>query len=422
MNLKDKHERLEDLQAQKVHKQKEIAALEDKVKAASEDDVETLQKEAKAMNESAEKLSTEITELEADIAKTHAVLDEVGNGIADGRSKSKIEAQSSGKDYLDTKQALLDYAKIIADNVGKDLHEVNKSWADHLASKGVTNPDVLLPRAVINKIVDRFEDPSGIFGSLNRHAGFSVWSNMLNVATGDSTRARGHKRGKDKKEQEITLKEKVARAGYVYKYITIPKDLVKEAQASGAALLAYILDELPKRVITEIERAVVIGDGRASTDDSKVKSFEAIVDADTGYKVDIAATGVLFRDIMLAVSGIKAEGPKYLVINSTEFAKLKVDLDNNGALRFPIGTDFESMFGVAAIFTPEWMDAAEEEGDPVAVIYAGDAYDVVGDNIIESYENFILKKNSNEYLAELWAGGALLSPDAAAVVVAPKEA
>jgi HK97 family phage major capsid protein len=316
-----------------------------------------------------------------------------------------------------------DFAEVITKNEGRTLADVNKAWAEHLAAKGITNPELLYPEPVVQAIKDRFEDSGTIFATFNKHYGFTVWSNLLNIATGDATRAHQHKPGKDKQEQTITLEEKVARADFVYKYITLDKKTIREAQASGAALLQYILTELPQRIVWEIERAAIIGDGRAADAEGKVTSFEAIVDAKAPYMTATVGTNNLFDDITLAGADILAPGAQYMVMAKKALARLKIAKDKaSGALLYPVGTDFAALFGVEKIFTPDWFVDSTATGDPLAVIWAGDAYDFVGDETIESFDNFILKSNKNEYLAELYCGGALLTPDSAAVITVPPAA
>ncbi len=46
---------------------------------------------------------------------------------------------------------------------------------------------------------------------------------------------------------------------YIYKYSSLDKETIRKNKSTG--LLRYVLQELPKRIIASIERAIVIGDG-----------------------------------------------------------------------------------------------------------------------------------------------------------------
>lgn len=414
--LVELYEKRASFEAMRSEKQRKIDEITERTKDAKDDDLGTLEKQAADLAAEIAIVVKEEAENEKAIEGAEALLKTAAAAV----SVSKEKNVGTQDNYLKTKGAMEDFAEVISAHEGKNLADVNKAWADHLTTKGVTNPELLYPEPLVQAIKDRFEASGTIFATLNKHYGFTVWSNMMNIATGDDTRARGHQKGKDKKEQVITLDRKVARSDYIYKYITLDKKDIREAQANGAALISYILSELPQRIVTEIERAVVIGDGRAAGSDDKIASFEAIVDADVGvYITKTAGTNNLFDDIVLAEADILAAGSKYMVINKKTLAKLKIARDNTGALLYPMGTDFASLFGVSQIFTPEWFVESTTVGDPLAVIWAGDAYDFVGDQTIEQYQNFILQKNKEEYLAELYCGGALLTADSGAVITVP---
>ncbi len=310
--------------------------------------------------------------------------------------------------YLQTKEAVKDFAELLAKTGGGD--KLKQAWGDNLKEKGITNPEALLPQAVVTSITDAFEKSGSIFATFN-HTGLTMLKVMFNTNTGDSSRAKGHTRGKTKTEQEITLAPKEIRAQYIFKYITLDKETIRE-QRDTIALINYVLSELPNRIISEIERASLIGDGRASSDDEHIYSYEAIVAADAAYKSEQTETDNILADLINMDATITAEGARYLVVSRQTLAVMRLT-ENNGGLIFPIGSDLASALGYAGIFTPDFMNLDEA---PLAIEYVGNAYKIVGDDVMDSYEDFTLSQNKNEYLMEIYSGGGLDTFKSAAVL------
>ena len=74
--------------------------------------------------------------------------------------------------------------------------------------------------------------------------------------------------------------------------------------------------------------------------------------------------------------------------------------------------------GVNQIITPEWWTDTDDT-TTMGVIMAASHYAVVGDTSIEAFTNFALSTNTNEYLQQIYAGGAL-DAEKSAVVIKPK--
>ena len=320
------------------------------------------------------------------------------------------QAVKSSSNYLETREAMSDYAKILEKFAGAGANEVKKAWADHVAHKGISNVDALLPGAMVSAISDGIEKSGTIWNILNK-TGLTV--RRIDAETAGA-RAQGHKRGTTKKEATLTFVDRVIRAGFVYDYLKLNKEDIVENRDTGA-LVKFVLETLPKRIIAEIERAVVIGDGRSGEDD-KINSFVSILD---DAKNSVFATEYtpttgepLYKSIVKAAANIVAEGDVYLVMSKSAKADLKLSETKSGALVFPLGGDIAGTLEVKEIFTPSWF---APEGVQ-AVMFVGDAYETVGDNSIEAYTNFSLSQNKQEYLQEIYAGGALTKVKSGVVI------
>ena len=347
--------------------------------------------------------------------------EEMNKEIAkDAISALPSQVSKATTDYLNTKGAVVDFANVLQDNAGASAEDFKKAWAAKVASKGITNVEQLLPGALVSAISDGIEKAGTIWNVVNK-TGLTV--RRIDAETAGA-RAQGHKRGTTKKEMSLTFTDRVIRAGFIYDYITLNKEDIRENQDTGA-LVKFILETLPKRIITEIERAIVLGDGRTAGGDDVIESFVSILkDAETGTfatEYTPAKDEPLYKSIIKAAAQIEAEGPIYAVLSKSAKADLKLSETKNGALVLPLGGDLAGTFELKEIFTPSWFNK-ENAADYQAVLFVGDAYETVGDNSIEAFTNFSLSQNKQEYLQEIYAGGALTKVKAGVAIKNPAAA
>lgn len=334
-------------------------------------------------------------------------------------NQAPVEPKANVADYLKSKQAMNDFARILEEQAGKSSEEVRDAWGKHLeVTNGVTNPEILLPDALITEIEDAFKQGGEIWNRVTK-TGLDVFKAAWDTVTGEDSRAKGYNRADqaDKAEELITIATRVIRPQFVYKYITLNKEDVKEQRSTGA-LVRYVLSELPRRIVREVERAIVIGDGRADGDDYKIDSFVAIK-ADTTAENVFAETYVPvegeanYDKVVRAADLLDNDGAVVLIAKKSFVSEMKLERNESGQLLFPIGTDLNSVLEVDAVIKPDWMEE-DEDNDAYLVILAN--YKTVGDNTVEAFTNFILKQNKQEYLQELWAGGGLTKRKSAVAI------
>lgn len=408
VNLSDKRELLKTKEIELCEQEKLLQSFSEKAKNAKTDELSQVENDTEKIIQTIKKLKSEIKTVSDEINNEEKNLRDLSNEIEKQKAK---KLGGNNMNYLQSKEALLDFAKLLQKTGGREA--LKEAWAEHLYEKGISNPDVFLPQMVVTSISDALDKAGSIFSTF-KYTGLT----MLKVAfnnniTDETARAKGHKKGTAKEEQIITAVAKEIRAQYIYKYITIDRETLRETQDTGA-VIKYVLEELPQRIIREIERAAMIGDGRTSSASNKINSYESILRdaADDFVTVQTASDNDLLGDLVKMDATITASGRRYLVISRQTLATLKLS-SNNGGLVFPIGSDIASLLGYAAIFTPDWMD---EESAPLAIEYVGEAYKTVGDSTIDSYENFTLSQNKNEFLMEIYSGGGLDTLKSAAVL------
>lgn len=338
-----------------------------------------------------------------------------------------VAPETKMKDYLKSNASMEAFARILEANAvagsAKDLagndasQGVRAAWKEHLETKmGVTNPEVFLPTPLIQEIEDAFKAGGEIWNRVSKTGMDSfnaAWDAETDVDE-ESSRAKGYNRAdeEEKAEQSLTFANRILRPQFVYKYITLNREDVKEQRETGA-LVRFVLSELPKRIIREIERAIVTGDGRAAGSDYKIQEgtprgfYPVAADAAAGNVfastyVPVAGHTV-YETLRRARALIKAEGQVVLVAKEGLLLDMEFEQNANGGFLFAPGSDLARYIKVDAVVEPDWMDNDDND----AYMFVADKYRVVGDQSVEAFQNFILKTNKNEYLQEIWAGGGL---------------
>lgn len=321
--------------------------------------------------------------------------------------------------YLDTPKALEDFADVLVAQAGAGAAAVREAWMDKLEANGVqmavTGADKLFPAPVVEAVESAFKAGGPIWNLVDK-TGLDAYNTAWDTNTDG---ALGHQAGKDKKEATIAIENRVLEGQYIYKYLTLDKETIRKNKSTGS-LLRYVLQELPKRIIASIERAIVIGDGLADSSDDKIKSFVSVkADAKAGNvfaKTYTPKTGESRRTAILnARDLIEAEGDVYIIAKRGYLTALKDERGTDKHMLYTPGVNILEDLELAGKFTPQWFnDTNDAENDAYLVVF--NKYKVVGDQSIESYTNFALKQNKHEYLQEIFAGGGL-SGIAAAVAI-----
>lgn len=359
-------------------------------------------------------------------------------------NKSNRAAKQSGvasfshdrKTWLDSPDAMAAFERTLIDNDNKGVEAFHKDWADtvsrHMADTasfavGKTDVDKFVPTEAITTISDSLNTRGSGLWNLFRKTGMdrlTIGGNVLGLT--EETRAHGYpvaSYGNKKKDQTPSFVKRELTADYTYKYITLNKGDIRRTQKPGA-LLRYILSELPNYIVQTIERQVVLGGYedmahfRSIATDAADKSSEW-----AGNK--FALTYTLTEDAPLmgfvkASHMVRAQGNKVLVCNADTVADLLMSADANGNSFIALGGDdtLARALGVSQIVTPEWW-TEEDDKKTSGVVMAASHYAFVGDTSVESFTNFALQTNTNEYLQEIYAGGGL-DAEKSAVVIKPK--
>lgn len=359
-------------------------------------------------------------------------------------NKSNRTAKQSGiasfshdrKTWLDSPEAMAAFERTLVDNDNKGVEAFHKEWADTVsrnmagtASFGVgkTDVDKFIPTEAIATISDALNTRGSGLWNLFRKTGMdrlTIGGNILGLT--EATRAHGYpvaSYGSKKKEQTPSFVKRELTADFTYKYITLNKGDIRRTQKPGA-LLRYILSELPNYIIQTIERQVVLG-GYEDMAHFRSIAVDANDNSSDWAGNKFALTHTLTEDTPLmgfvrASHMVRAQGNKVLVCNADTVADLLTSANANGNTYIALGGDdtLARALGVSQIITPEWWTTEDDE-TVAGVVMSASHYALVGDTSVESFTNFALQTNTNEYLQEIYAGGGL-DAEKSAVVIKPK--
>lgn len=359
-------------------------------------------------------------------------------------NKSNRSAKQSGvasfshtrETWLDSPDAMAAFERTLVNNDNKGVEAFHKEWADTVsrnmagtASFGVGKADVdkFIPTEAITTISDALNTRGSGLWNLFRKTGMdrlTLGGNILGLT--EATRAHGYpvtSYGTQKKDGAPSFVKRELTADYTYKYITLNKGDIRRTLKPGA-LLRYILSELPNYIVQTIERQVVLGGYE------DMAHFRAITTDAADTKSDwagnkFARSYTLGEETPLmgfvkASHMVRAQGNKVLVCNADTVADLLMSADANGNSFIALGGDdtLARALGVSQIITPEWW-TTEDDKKVAGVVLSASHYALVGDTSVESFTNFALQTNTNEYLQEIYAGGGL-DAEKSAVVIKPK--
>lgn len=359
-------------------------------------------------------------------------------------NKSNRSAKQSGvasfshtrETWLDSTEAMAAFERTLVNNDNKGVEAFHKEWADTVsrnmadtASFGVDKTDVdkFVPTEAITSISDALNTRGSGLWNLFRKTGMdrlTIGGNVLGLT--ERTRAHGYpvtSYGAKKKEQTPSFVKRELTADYTYKYITLNKGDIRRTQKPGA-LLRYILSELPNYIVQTIERQAVLGGYEDMAHFRAITTDAADTESEwAGNKFARSYTlggETPLMGFVKASHMVRAQGNKVLVCNADTVADLLMSADANGNSFIALGGDdtLARALGVSQIITPEWW-TAEDDKKVAGVVLSASHYALVGDTSVESFTNFALQTNTNEYLQEIYAGGGL-DAEKSAVVIKPK--
>lgn len=334
-------------------------------------------------------------------------------------------------EWLKSEDATKAYEQALwkADNQG--VNGFKAAWREELArhayadNSSIDEASVtkLVPTSVITEIEDALNKASELWPLYRKLDvdSFTVGAQLAGLT--DDTRAHGYKvadYGTTKKTQKFNLVERKLAADFVVKYAVLNKGDIRRTDKPGA-LVKYLLSEMPNYILHAIDRQIILGgytdmdffrsvqtDAKDSSSEFAGKNF--VLSATEGDRAN------LVLDVVGLAAKITAAGTKVLVMSPETKVDVITAADGIGRPLVGYGNDnLAAYLGVDKVITPDWWTDADD-ANTRAVIIVPEAYGVVGDTSISAFTNFALKTNEQEYLSEIFAGGALMKVKSAGVL------
>lgn len=276
------------------------------------------------------------------------------------------------------------------------------------ASKHMSLDDVTglpNPAPVDQYFVNAIEKGDGI---INYFQWINAKSFRIHVLS-STDRAAGHKKGDEKKSQNVSDTVRDLFVKMVYKRL----DLDATELYENPWLIDFRSQELVDAIIAEIERAAIIGDGREDgTPDLRMfdgtrgfYSVEADAQANNSFAANYAtaAGGNLYDGVVGAKGLIHTEGRQILIAKSSTITTMLQSKTTDGGYLVQPGSRVEDILGVDRVFTPTWMS----ESDYDAFLLVNNAYKHGGEEGIRIRTDFDTSTNNDILLDETPRFGSL---------------
>lgn len=330
----------------------------------------------------------------------------------------QIEVQSNAKGYLASNQALKDFARCIVENKGRGDSGVMTAWSAYLKANGITGE--ILPTSIEDIFFKTWTDSTSILSTFRnsnaRQLDLYAWAQN---STAEDIRAKGHKKGEQKQNQNIKPLTRTTRVKGIYK--KLPIDLQDLVDDTTGELTRFRAQELADRVANEIVVGAILGDGRSSaTPDLRVfdgtrglypmaediagSGTATSFDAAVATEITAAAADTLYTKYMKVLGAVRTAGRKVLIVPFGAVTELLTSTKTDGQPIFGPGiTSLEQIFPNTRVFELDEMVG----GDYDAIAYAEGAYVLNGDGSARVFTDYDLDYNQDVMEVVRYVGGSL---------------
>ena len=319
----------------------------------------------------------------------------------------------------------------------KRFGSLKESVLQHSEQFGIENIDYLFPdHKTLNntpEFVKRDTDwVSVVMGGVH-HTPFSRIKSMQADLREDEARARGYMKGKLKKEEVFSLLKRTTDPQTIYKKQKLHRDDVLDITSFD--VVAWLKAEMRMMLDEEIARAILVGDGRLSSDDDKIQEnhIRPIYKEEELYCIhktlehqDGDADKRAKAFIKMAIKArkeYKGSGQPTLFCSEDLLTDMLLLEDNNGRVIYDSEAKLATALRVSKIVTVPVMEnvSREDRGlnkDLLGIIVNLKDYNVGADKggAVSMFEDFDIDYNAQKYLIETRCSGALIKPFSAIVI------
>lgn len=368
---------------------------------------------------------------------------EENNNIEDGGEQEMKHNVFEGKE-TDNKDVLSHDAMETIFKDAKRYGSLKESFLAHADQYGIKDIEWLFPDAKnVNVPPDFIKRDDSYVQKVMRgvhHVPFSRIKSMHADITADQARAKGYIKGKLKKEEVFTLLKRTTSPTTIYKKQKLDRDDVIDI--TDFDVVAWLKMEMRMMLDEEIARAILVGDGRLSSDDDKINEMcirPIATDADlycVKAKVSVAAAATedeiakaFIRTVIKSRKEYKGSGSPTLFTTEDILTNCLLLEDKNGRIIYDTVEKLATALRVKEIVTVEVMEGAktkvEEQEKPLMALMVNLVDYYVGADkggAVNMFDDFDIDYNQQKYLMETRCSGALVKPFSAIAVALDKQA
>lgn len=324
----------------------------------------------------------------------------------------------------------------------KRYGSLKESFLAHADDYGIKQIDWLFPDAKnVNMPPDFIKRDDSYVQKVMRgvhHVPFSRIKSMHADITAEQARAKGYIKGKLKKEEVFTLLKRTTSPTTIYKKQKLDRDDVVDI--TDFDVVAWLKMEMRMMLDEEIARAILVGDGRSSSDDDKINEMcirPIASDADlycVKAPVSVAAAATeddiakaFIRTVIKSRKEYKGSGSPTLFTTEDVITNCLLLEDKNGRVIYDTVDKLATALRVKEIVAVEVMENAktkvnEVEKPLMAIMVNLVDYYVGADKggAINMFDDFDIDYNQQKYLMETRCSGALVKPYSAVAVALDK--
>lgn len=314
---------------------------------------------------------------------------------------------------------------------------LSDSVISHAQNYGITNIDVLFPDAqAIRNTPDfygrRTEWVNSVLNN-TQHVPFSRIKSMYADITADEARARGYtldrNNNKRKIEEVFNVLKRVTTPQTVYKKQKLDRDDIIDITSFD--VVAWLKQEMRIMLDEEIARAVLVGDGRPVSDESKIRtdSIRPIAFDDDVYTIKVEVADVndvtaMIDQVTQAQVNYRGSGSPTFFASPSLVAKMMTQRDQLNHRMYSTRNDLASELSVSNIVDVPILDTAKStEGKPVLGIIGNlKDYTIGADRggNVSMFDDFDIDFNQQKYLMETRCSGAITLPKSFIAIMGPK--
>ena len=315
----------------------------------------------------------------------------------------------------------------------KRTGSLKEAFLAHNATYGIDQIDTLFPEPKSMNTPPEFikRDMNWVAGVINgvHHTPFSRIKSMFANITEDEARAKGYIKGKLKKEEVFTLLKRTTTPTTIYKKQKLDRDDIIDI--TDFDVVAWIKSEMRMMLDEEIARAILVGDGRLTSDDDHINETnirpiwkdDDLYTIKTKITVDASATDddkakAVIKAAVKSRKDYKGSGNPVLYTTEDFLTNCLLLEDTQGYRLYKSEQDVATAMRVSRIVTVPVMenlsrtDSESKTRNLVGIIVNLNDYNVGADKggAVNMFDDFDIDYNQQKYLMETRCSGALIRP------------